>query len=181
MLARGAAAELGKRLKKGDIMTANEADNARIGALLAEVVRISRSARREDPNSLRQCFYEYVQYCIENNMRISNMTAYAAMGINNNVAKTWRNGQQRTHEYQALIEEVDRVCGVYRDMLATENKINVAWAIFCASNYDGMMNDGGVSQALPPPPDAMGERVDSEAINAKWREALPDEEKPKEE
>lgn len=146
-------------------------DNAKYTSFLRQCMVISLHCDQSNADSMRQCFYEYIQLAQQADIKISNQAAYLALGIKPDVAKAWMQRASGTIDQQSLLAEVNQVCAAYREVAANDNKINVAWAIFSAKNYDGMKDEQEVitKQDLP-----LGEKRSAKEISERYRD-LPDE------
>ena len=101
-------------------------------AFIAEVARIGKKADTKDPESMFNCFLEYLDLAAATGERIGNLTAYTAMGISKRTAEYWAYGQfgGKDPRFKQLINYVQAVCGAYRETLALSNKLHPALAIF---------------------------------------------------
>ena len=112
-------------------------DNSRYAALARDIV-FWPPVDRKDVNALTIRLGEYAQYCIDNDIKPGNLACYAALGINKQMAMAWDNGQNCTLEHTYFIKKVKQFCGMTRELLMQDGKINPITGIFWQKNYDGM-------------------------------------------
>ena len=147
-------------------------DNTRYTKFLVELQKISLKADRTDVTSMQKCFVEYLQLCAEWDIKIGNLNAYMAMGIDAATASAWYNGQAKADqpEYKQLITDVKRMCGAYREMLISDGKLNPVTGIFWQKNYDGLQD---VTSHQVTAVNALGDFKDAADIMEKYQ-MLPD-------
>lgn len=140
---------------------------------IADVARIGKKADTKDPESMFQCFLEYLDLAAERGERIGNITAYTAMGISKRTAEYWAYGQfgGRDPRFKQLINYVQAVCGAYRETLALSNKLHPALAIFWQRNYDGLTNEDILRIEAEDP---LGELTDKKTIKDKYADLIED-------
>lgn len=107
--------------RNSPIMIDNDPDNVPEGnqrrieflLVISKLPKISTS----DLPALRKRFYDYLDLCVKYNMKVGNMAAYAAMGVDKNTVNDWESGRRRSSqkEYQEFAREIKRVCGMYRE------------------------------------------------------------------
>lgn len=142
----------------------------KITAFQMAVVNISLGSNIKDVNDLRKRFYTYCSLAEACNMRIGNMNAYNAMGIDMETARNWRLGKSgSTAERRQLIQEVDAVCSGTREMLAGSQQINPVLAIFWQKNYDGLRD---VQDHVVSAGDPLGDRQTPEQIQEKYQDII---------
>lgn len=94
---------------------------------------------KKDVDALRQQWENYVCLCDAYDMKMSNMTAYYAMGISQqNVSQWGSNPQDPRYE---LISEVRQTMAMYREMMMLDNRVNPVVGIFWQKNFDGMKDN----------------------------------------
>lgn len=118
--------------------------NARQIEHIRKVYEIGTMADRSDPVSLRSCFIAYLKMCQENGFKVSNLAAYASMGMSNGTFQQLK----RRPEYKELAEFVLTVCAMSRESLISDGKINPVIGIFWQRNFDGLRNDTEQVQAI---------------------------------
>lgn len=93
-------------------------------------------ARKEDIPEMRKRFDEYLDKCIEHNVKPANLQAYAAIGISKQNAYDWENGKDE--QLKEFIIYVKRFCSAYREKMMIDGEIPVPTGIFWQKNYDGL-------------------------------------------
>ena len=118
--------------------------NARYIAHTVKVHEIGAMADRSDPISLRSCFLAYLRLCQEDGFKVSNIAAYASMGMSREVFGYYK----KKPEYKELAEFVLSVCAMSRESLIADGKLNPVIGIFWQRNFDGLRNDTEQIQAV---------------------------------
>jgi len=118
--------------------------NARQIAHITKVYEIGTMADRSDPVSLRSCFLAYLELCQRDGFKVSNLSAYASMGMTKDIFAHLK----KKPEYKELTEFVQTVCSMSRENLISDGKINPVIGIFWQRNYDGLRNDTEQVQAI---------------------------------
>lgn len=138
---------------------------------IAEVAKIGQRADTTDPESMLQCFCDYLDLAAERGQRIGNITAYMSMGISKRTAEYWAYGQfgGKDPRFKQLINYVQAVCASYRETLALNNKIHPAMAIFWQRNFDGLTNEDIVRVDVVDP---LGEVKDRKQIADKYQDLI---------
>ena len=109
------------------------------------IQEIAMSANRDDLVSLQSCFVNYLKLCQEDGFKISNISAYAAMGMTKNQFHSFmRYGDQKIKDF---CSKVQMTCSVSRETLISDNQINPVIGIFWQRNFDGLRNDTEEVQA----------------------------------
>lgn len=138
------------QVKKSQLPAPGE--NAAIAAWTMELLAISQRADKNDPETLRQCFIDYLQLCIEKDHKISNLGAYMSIGISRQTASNWKLGKKhmKNSAYRELIEYIDLICAQAREELIMDNKLNPVIGIFWQKNFDGY-TDQRIGEAVVNP------------------------------
>lgn len=162
-------AALAQRRENANAMKANQ---ERL-AFIAEVAKIGQKADTSDPDSMLQCFWEYLDLAAARGERIGNITAYTSMGISKRTAEYWAYGQfgGKDPRFKQLINYVQAVCAAYRETLALNNKLHPALAIFWQRNFDGLTNEDIVRLDVVDP---LGEVKDKKQIKDKYQDLIED-------
>ena len=123
-----------------------KAYNARQIAHITEVYKIGTMADRNDPLSLRSCFLAYLELCQRDGFKVSNIAAYASMGMTKD---NFRHLCEKDNpEIRQLTEFVKSVCAMSRESLISDGKLNPVIGIFWQRNFDGLRNDTEQVQAI---------------------------------
>lgn len=143
---------------------------SKIAAFQIAVQNIAINADDKDMNSMRKCFYAFCALSEATNMKVGNMTAYTAMGINTNTANNWRKGGPgSTPERRQLIEEVCAVCAATREMLGASGAVNPVLTIFWQKNWDGFRD---VTEHVAYQGDPLGEKQTPQEIAEKYHDII---------
>lgn len=124
-----------------------------------------------DPNDVEEMerrFDRYLDMCAEWDMKVGNMAAYAAIGIDKGIAWDWTNRVQGNPARSDFIKKVQKICAMYREGLMEDGKVNPVTGIFWQKNYDGMKDQQEV--VLTPNTNPLGEQTDAEALKQKYLE-----------
>lgn len=121
-----------------------------------------------DVAEMSRRFARYLDLCAQWDMKIGNQAAYAAIGIDKATAWDWENRVSGNPERAAFIKKVRQFCGMYREGLMEDGKINPVTGIFWQKNYDGMRDQQEV--VLTPNTNPLGEQKDAEALKQKYLE-----------
>ena len=113
--------------------------NSRQIAHVMKVQEIAQSAIRGDLVSLKSCFYNYLCLCQEDGFKISNLGAYAAMGMDSHSFSTFSRSQDP--QIREFCRMVKTTCAISRETLVADSKLNPVIGIFWQRNFDGLRND----------------------------------------
>lgn len=145
--------------------------NAAIVAHVIATRQIAAKADINDPVSLYNCLEEYLKLCIEQNIKITNMAAYAACGVSGTDVLNWENGRTRANDkrYKEFATFLRSVCAQYREQAMVENIINPVIGIWHQKQYDGMTDQPLVEVNVD---NGLEIKEDPEEIAAKYRTLL---------
>ena len=135
--------------KNFDITPQNDAEKTYNSLLIQHIMAINEIAThadRNDLNSLKSCFANYLQLCYQDGMPISNLQAYAAMGFNYDDFRNW--SKKDDPERRAFIATVKSTCAMSREGQVASGRLNPVIGIFWQRNYDGLRNDTEQMQAI---------------------------------
>ena len=121
-----------------------------------------------DVEEMERRFQRYLQKCAEWDMKVGNMAAYTAIGIDKNDAYEWANRNMGNPARTRFIKKVQKICAMYREGLMEDGKVNPVTGIFWQKNYDGMKDQQEV--VLTPNTNPLGEQKDAEALKQKYLE-----------
>lgn len=125
---------------------------------------------KSNVEEMEQRFYKYLQWCDEHGVKVSNQSAYLAMGINKEDAYEWSNGIYRTQAHSDLIKRVKQICAITRENMMADGKLNPVVGIFWQKNYDGFKDQQEV--VLTPNKNRI-EDVDEQELINKYKKSLP--------
>jgi len=125
-------------------------DNSKYAALAGAIVTWDKIDKK-DAVALENRLAQYIQFCIDNDVKPGNLACYAALGINKQTASNWENGLAGTPAQRDFIKKVKLFCAMNREFLMQDGKINPVTGIFWQKNYDGMkdIQDVVLSPANP--------------------------------
>lgn len=144
-------------------------DNARYAGILLEIHRWG-DVDRTDPVALENRFWQFVEFCNQNDVRVTNQLAYYAMGIDKDDVYNWEHGVSRKTHCE-LIKKVKKFCASYREMLGADGKLNPVTLVWWQKNYDGLVDR---SEVVLTPNTPLGDQFTPEQIAQKYAE-LPEE------
>jgi len=110
--------------------------NARAVEFL-RAIRPQGKIDKTDVDALRARFEHYLDMCAQYDFKVSNLNAYAAMGITRVDASLFSR-DARHPERAEFIQQVQDYCSGYRECLMSDGKMHPAIGIFWQKNYDGM-------------------------------------------
>lgn len=120
--------------------------NARLIDHVIKIHEIALHADRNDLNSLKACFFNYLKLCQDNGMKVGNMAACAAMDMSpeslNSMLKC------KDPDKAEFAQFVKRCCSLSREEMIADQKINPVIGIFWQRNFDGLRNDTEQIQAI---------------------------------
>lgn len=124
-------------------MLMKKGSNAAIVATVVATREIAKSADINKPESLFSCLDRYVNFCLENNIKITNMAAYAACGVSANDMTNWETGRTRANDrrYKDFAQLVRSICSQYREQAMAENVLNPIIGIWWQKAYDHFKED----------------------------------------
>ena len=144
-----------------------EGYNAKVTAFMMEIMPKEPLDLQDVPEMERR-FLNYVQKCSEWDMKVGNQAAYMAIGITKEQAWEWENVTKGNPARTDFIKKVRQFCGVFREGLMQDGKVNPVTGIFWQKNYDGMKDQQEV--VLTPNTSPLGEQKDAEALKQKYLE-----------
>lgn len=139
------------------------------------IQQIAMEADTNDLGSLKSCFVKYLELCAQNNMKVGNLGAYAAMGISRNTAYDWEHGRGRSNDdsYRKFIVFVKTMIAAYRESAIAEGDINPIVGMFWQKSFDGLneMTEVDASNLLE---GVSTEATDAKKIADKYQGLLPE-------
>ena len=118
-----------------------------------------------DYNNIEQLqarFDHYIDCCQRYDMKVSNLSAYAAIGIDKKTAYDWLH-RVKDKRKTDFIKGVQMVCAMYREQLMADGKVNPVTGIFWQKNYDGLKDQQEVIVEAK-----VGEDIDANGIRDKY-------------
>lgn len=121
-----------------------------------------------DVDEMERRFIRYLRLCSEWDMKVGNMAAYCAIGIDKDHAYEWTVRRNTNPKRSDFVKKVQKICGFYREGLMQDGKINPVTGIFWQKNYDGLKDQ---SEVVLTPNNPLGEQKDAESLKQKYLEA----------
>ena len=128
--------------------------NARQIEHIMNIHKSASSADRHDLNSLKSCFVAYLELCQRDGFRVSNLGAYAAMGMNKQAFEFFK--KKDDPAIKEFVSMIQTTCAIARESLIADNKLNPVIGIFWQRNFDGLRNDTEQIQAAEEQDDGFG-------------------------
>ena len=119
--------------------------NAKLIDHIMSIHEISTHADRTDLLSLKSCFIAYLKLCQQNGFNVSNISAYASMGMDGPTFAWY--SKKDDPEIREFCKFVKESCAMFRENMVAANKLNPVIGIFWQRNYDGLRNDTEQVQA----------------------------------
>lgn len=118
-------------------------DNAKYAGVLATILRWG-DVDKSDVVALEKRFWDFVDYCMENDVKVTNQVTYLAMGITKDDVYNWENDRSRSSAHCELIKKVKNFCAAYREMLGADGRLNPVTLVWWQKNYDGLVDKSEV-------------------------------------
>lgn len=135
-------------------------DNARYARILGELISWG-PVDKSDVHALEARFVKFLDFCAQNDVRITNAVTYLALGITKNDVYNWEKERSRTPAHCDFIRKIKHFCASYREMLGADGKLNPVTLIWWQKNYDGMVDK---QELVLSPKDPLGELQDGKAL-----------------
>lgn len=150
----------------------NPGDNSKYASILLEVSSWGIVDKASVPQ-LEERMRKYLQYCLDNDVKIGNQMCYLALGISKDDVYNWENGQSRDKEHCDFIKKVRKICSGNRELLLQDGKVNPILGIFWQKNYDGMKDTQDI---VVTPNNPLGDLQDPATIRQKYIDSVADDE-----
>lgn len=147
-----------------------EGYNAKVTAFMMEIMP-KEPLDTQDVAEMERRFMNYVQKCSEWDMKVGNQAAYMAIGITKEQAWEWENVVKGNPVRSDFVKKVRQFCGVFREGLMQDGKVNPVTGIFWQKNYDGMKDQ---TEMVLTPNNPLGEQKDMKALEQKYLESAYD-------
>lgn len=122
-----------------------------------------------DPNDVEEMkrrFRHYLDKCAEYDVKIGNQGAYAAIGIDKDIAWEWVNRSSANPARSGFVKSVQKFCAFCRENLMSDGKVNPVVGIFWQKNYDGLKDQQEV--VLTPNQSPLGAQKDAEELKKRY-------------
>jgi hypothetical protein len=144
-------------------------DNTRYAGILTQLHKWGE-VDHANIKALEQRFWQFVDFCGANDVRVTNQLAYFALGLNKDNVYDWENGRGRTSAHSDFIKKVKSFCGTYREMLGADGRLNPVTLVWWQKNYDGFVDK---SEVVLTPNNPLGSDSDPATMAQKYQKALP--------
>ena len=114
-------------------------DNSRYASILLQINQWG-NVDLSDVDALEDRFNLFIQFCAQNDIRITNQLTYLALGIDKDDVYDWDNGRRGTRRHAEFIKKVRKFCASYREMLGADGKLNPVTLVWWQKNYDGLVD-----------------------------------------
>ena len=145
-------------------------DNTRYTGIMLEI-KSWGEVDTSDVQALQERFWKFVEFCGQADIRVTNMLAYFALGINKDTAGDWKHGRTRTPELSRFIKGVQDFCASYRELLGADGKLNPVTLIWWQKNYDGFVDK---QEIVVSPNNPLGDVTSPEEIKKRLDEGIPE-------
>ena len=134
--------------------------NNRFAAIIMAIQEISQDADINDIDSLYSCLDRYLKWCYHHNVTITNGGAYAACGVSKQAISDWECGVKRASqpEYKEFARLIRKLCGINREQMMADGKLNPVVGIWWQKNWDGFSD-------RPPELQAAEEKEEDPTVN----------------
>ena len=152
-----------------DAIKTKPGDNSKYAGILL-AIHSWGPVDRKNVEQLEARFWDFVTFCGENDIRVTNQLAYYAMGITKDDVYDWAHGRSGSLAHTDLVKKVKAFCATYREMLGAEGKINPVTLVWWQKNYDGFVDK---TEMVVTPNNPLGATMDVNEIEAGIAKALP--------
>lgn len=119
-----------------------------------------------DVDEMQRRFVRYLQICAERDIKVGNMAAYFAIGIDKETARDWiKQDPHMRNERTHFIKKVQQICSMSRESLMQDGKVNPVVGIFWQKNYDGLKDQ---TETVIVPTNPLGDATDSETLKRRY-------------
>ena len=144
-------------------------DNTRYAGILTQLHKWGE-VDHANIEALEQRFWQFVDFCGANDVRVTNQLAYFALGLNKDNVYDWENGRGRTPAHSDFIKKIKSFCSTYREMLGADGRLNPVTLVWWQKNYDGFVDK---SEVILTPNNPLGSDSDPATMAQKYQNALP--------
>jgi hypothetical protein len=119
-----------------------------------------------DVAEMEKRFLHYLQTCVDMDMKVGNMAAYFAIGIDKDIARDWlKQDPSMKHERTRFIKKVQQICAMARENMMQDGRVNPVVGIFWQKNYDGMKDQ---TETIITPNNPLGDATDTETLKRRY-------------
>lgn len=131
---------------------------------------MSQAGKALAPDTVRDRFDEYIQYCSQVGFKPTIESLCVALGIDRMTLRNWKNGVGTDKEKQIVAQQIYEMFAAIDADLAMNNKVYPATYIFRGKNYYDMRDE---TEVVVTPNNPLGDIVSAEEIAEKYAE-LPE-------
>lgn len=123
---------------------------------------------KKDVAEMERRFQHYLDTCAKYGKKVSNLAAYMAIGTTKDEVREWITQTKTNPERSRFIKKVKEICGVYREQLMADSKVNPVTGIFWQKNYDGFRDQTEITVA---PTNPLDDTKSTEELAKKYADA----------
>ncbi len=139
-------------------------DNSKYASILLEINQWGK-VDVSDVDALEDRFNQFIKFCSDNDIRITNQLAYLALGIDKDDVYDWVNRRSRTPRHSDFIKKVKNFCASYREMLGADGKLNPVTLVWWQKNYDGLKDQ---QEVILTPNQPLGEQLQPKELAERY-------------
>lgn len=143
-----------------------EGYNSRVIAFML-AIKPTEPLDLNDVDEMERRFQRYLEMCAAYDVKVGNQGAYLAIGITQQQAWDFENTCKTNVRRSVFIKNVRMFCGMYRENLMQDGKVNPVTGIFWQKNYDGLKDQ---QEVVLTPNNPLGESKDAESLKQKYLE-----------
>ena len=129
-----------------EIAERGKTSNRDLISFTIKVMELSRGTDLDDIDGLRDRFLRYLELCAKCDMKVGNMGAYLAMGIDKRSAERWAAGGVKNKEKVEFMRWVMSVCAQYREAMMSEGTLKEITGIFWQKSFDGFRDNAPIKE-----------------------------------
>lgn len=121
-----------------------------------------------DIEEMKRRFDRYLSLCEQYDQKVGNQAAYAAIGLTKEQVWDFINRNKSNPTRSDFLKKVQQICGIYRESLMEDGKVNPVTGIFWQKNYDGMRDAQEI--VVSPAVNPLGDGESAERLAEKYLE-----------
>lgn len=119
-----------------------------------------------DVDEMERRFLNYLRVCAERDVKVGNQAAYFAIGIDKDTVRDWiQQDPNMRNQRTRFVKKVKQICGMTRENLMQDGKINPVTGIFWQKNYDGLKDQ---TETIITPNNPLGDATDSDTLRLRY-------------
>ncbi len=107
-----------------------------------QVTSLGEKAKKGDAADMKKRFLAYLRLCEKFGVKVGNMAAYAAMGVDHLTVERVLQEAREDDPVRTLFSAVKRYCGLYRETLLEEGGVRESTGLFWQKTFDGVRDRG---------------------------------------